>query len=121
MVFISVYYQKEEEEQETELVFSHRCHVLSGNLQATLGFGTATKKSVLQCNVGNKSPVYLCSLFPEKTECLQLNLEYEEADEVIFSVIGPRSIHLSGYFLGSCRHTNVNDDNSYPLICWQGG
>lgn len=81
-----------------------------------MGFGTATKKSVLQCNVGNKSPVYLCSLFPEKTECLQLNLEYEEADEVIFSVIGPRSIHLSGYFLGSCRHNNVIDDNTYPFI-----
>ncbi|XP_038877330.1 peptidyl-prolyl cis-trans isomerase FKBP43-like isoform X2 [Benincasa hispida] len=88
--------------------FKGRLHVSL----ATLGFGTATKKSVLQCNVGNKSPVYLCSLFPEKTECLQLNLEYEEADEVIFSVIGPRSIHLSGYFLGSCRHNNINDDNT---------
>lgn len=88
--------------------FKGRLHVSL----ATLGFGSATKKSVLQCNVGNKSPVYLCSLFPEKTECLQLNLEYEEADEVIFSVIGPRSIHLSGYFLGSCRHNNVNDDNT---------
>lgn len=88
--------------------FKGRLHVSL----ATLGFGTATKKSVLQCNVGNKSPVYLCSLFPEKTECLQLNLEYEEADEVIFSVIGPRSIHLSGYFLGSSRHNNVNDDNT---------
>ncbi|XP_022151769.1 peptidyl-prolyl cis-trans isomerase FKBP43 isoform X2 [Momordica charantia] len=86
--------------------FKGRLHVSL----ATLGFGTATKKSVLQCNVGNKSPVYLCSLFPEKTECLQLNLEYEEADEVIFSVLGPRSIHLSGYFLGSYRNNNVNDD-----------
>ncbi|KAM6584665.1 hypothetical protein CsatB_011667 [Cannabis sativa] len=68
---------------------------------ASLGMGKATTKSVLQCNVGNKSPVFLCSLYPEKTESLQLNLEFEEVDEVIFSVIGPRSIHLSGYYLGS--------------------
>lgn len=80
-----------------------------------MGFGNATNKSILQCNVGNRSPVYLCSLYPEKTESLQLNLEFEEADEVIFSVIGPRSIHLSGYYLGRGRNTCLNDD-SYPFL-----
>lgn len=83
--------------------------------QATLGTGTATKKSILQCNVGNKSPVYLCSLFPEKVESLQINVEFEESEEVIFSVIGPRSVHLSGYYLGGHRHRNL-DDNSYPFV-----
>lgn len=82
--------------------------------QATLGNGTATKKSVVQCNVGNKSPVFLCSLFPEKSESCQLNLEFEEADEVVFSVIGPRSVHLTGYFMGATR-TNKLDDESYPF------
>lgn len=83
--------------------FSHKFDDSKGRLHvsmASLGLAKATTKSVLQCNVGNKSPVFLCSLYPEKTESLQLNLEFEEVDEVIFSVIGPRSIHLSGYYLG---------------------
>lgn len=80
-----------------------------------MGFGNATSKSLLQCNVGNRSPVYLCSLYPEKGESLQLNLEFEEVDEVIFSVIGPRSIHLSGYYLDRVRNSGVNFD-SYPFV-----
>ncbi|VVA24998.1 PREDICTED: peptidyl-prolyl cis-trans isomerase [Prunus dulcis] len=94
--------------------FAHIFDGLKGRLHisvATLGTGTATKKSILQCNVGNKSPVYLCSLFPEKAESLQINVEFEESEEVIFSVIGPRSVHLSGYYLGGHRHRNL-DDNS---------
>lgn len=79
-----------------------------------MGTGTATKKSILQCNVGTKSPVYLCSLYPEKTESLQLHLEFDEADEVIFSVLGPRSVHLAGYYLGGHRH--YNPDESYPFL-----
>ncbi|XP_062090501.1 peptidyl-prolyl cis-trans isomerase FKBP43-like [Humulus lupulus] len=84
--------------------FTHNVDDTRGRLHismASLGMGKATTKSVLQCNVGNKSPVFLCSLYPEKTESLQLNLEFEEVDEVVFSVVGPRSIHLSGYYLGS--------------------
>lgn len=77
--------------------------------------GKATARSVLQCNVGNKSPVFLCNLYPEKTESLQLNLEFEEVEEVIFSVIGPRSIHLSGYYLGSGRFRSTNEE-SYPFL-----
>ncbi|KAJ4718941.1 Peptidylprolyl isomerase [Melia azedarach] len=99
--------------------FTHTADDVRGRLhisQATLGIGTAPEKSVVQCNVGNKSPVFLCSLFPEKTESCQLNLEFEEADEVVFSVIGPRSVHLTGYLLGtSGRNYNINDE-SYPLM-----
>lgn len=83
--------------------------------QATLGFGKATNRSILQCNVGDRSPVYLCSLYPEKSESLQLNLEFEEVDEVIFSVVGPWSIHLSGYYLGRGRNPCLNDE-SYPFV-----
>ncbi|KDO55989.1 hypothetical protein CISIN_1g0083482mg, partial [Citrus sinensis] len=94
--------------------FTHTADDVRGRLhisQATLGIGTAPKKSVVQCNVGDKSPVFLCSLFPEKAESCQLNLEFEEADEVVFSVIGPQSVHLTGYFLGaSGQRYNLNDE-----------
>ncbi|XP_054786429.1 peptidyl-prolyl cis-trans isomerase FKBP53 [Prosopis cineraria] len=66
--------------------------------QATLGLGSSTEKSILQCSAGHKNPVFLCSLLPNKTESCPLNLEFDEDDLVAFSVIGPRSIHLSGYF-----------------------
>ncbi|KAK9910743.1 hypothetical protein M0R45_034692 [Rubus argutus] len=96
--------------------FTHKPDDSNGRLHismATLGTGTATKKSILQCNVGNKSPVYLCSLYPEKTESLQLHLEFDEADEVIFSVLGPRSVHLAGYYLGGRQHYNPDESESF--------
>ncbi|KAK0587834.1 hypothetical protein LWI29_029615 [Acer saccharum] len=87
-----------------------RLHISVATL-ATVGTGTETKKSVVQCNVGNKSPVFLCSLFPEKFETCQLNLEFEEADDVVFSVIGPLNVHLTGYFYGSGRNHNLKDES----------
>ncbi|XP_065854103.1 uncharacterized protein [Euphorbia lathyris] len=94
--------------------FTHLSDSKGGRLhvsQATLGFGTGTKNSVVQCNVGAKCPVFLCSLFPEQSESCQLNLEFEEADEVVFSVIGPRSVHLTGYYLGASRHYKLDDES----------
>ncbi|KAK7263787.1 hypothetical protein RJT34_31384 [Clitoria ternatea] len=94
--------------------FTHKYDDSKGRLHismATLGLGTATAKSTLQCNVGNRSPVYLCSLYPGTTESLQLNLELEEVDQVLFSVIGPRSIHLCGYFLATPRNTHIIEDS----------
>lgn len=87
--------------------------VINSHFQATLGLGSAITKSTLQCNVGNKSPIYLCSLYPGKTESLQLNLELEEDGKVVLSVIGPRSIHLCGYYLARGRYSNTIDE-SYP-------
>ncbi|CAK7350779.1 unnamed protein product [Dovyalis caffra] len=55
--------------------------------QATLGFGISSKNIVVQCNVGNFSPVFLCSSFREKAEISQLHLEFEERVEVVFEVI----------------------------------
>ncbi|KAH7557489.1 hypothetical protein JRO89_XS11G0164300 [Xanthoceras sorbifolium] len=66
--------------------------------QATLGLGSSTEKSILQCSIGDRNPIFLCSLLPNKNESCSLNLEFDEDDLVAFSVIGPRSIHLSGYF-----------------------
>ncbi|KAG4161883.1 hypothetical protein ERO13_D01G083900v2 [Gossypium hirsutum] len=87
---------------------------LNGRLhlsQATLGMGDGIKKSIVQCNVGNKMPVFLCCLFPDKAECCQLNLEFEESDEVVFSVIGPRTVHLTGYYLSSSSLNHHNDES----------
>ena len=47
-------------------------------IQATLGSGKSSKKTIVQCNVGDKKPIYLCSLLPEKLENCALNLEFEE-------------------------------------------
>ncbi|CAA6656280.1 unnamed protein product [Spirodela intermedia] len=80
--------------------------------QATLGNGTASKRTVVQCSVGDQSPVLLCSLLPDKSESCSLDLEFEEEDEVVFSVDGPRSVHLTGYF--------VNDD-SFEEDVWEMG
>ncbi|GAB2209875.1 hypothetical protein Droror1_Dr00027100 [Drosera rotundifolia] len=77
--------------------------------QATLGIGPYTNKSLVQCNVGNKSPVLMCVLLPEKSESCHLDLEFEEVDDVVFSVIGPRSAYLTGYYVGR-RHTAHDDD-----------
>ncbi|XP_041008487.1 peptidyl-prolyl cis-trans isomerase FKBP53 [Juglans microcarpa x Juglans regia] len=66
--------------------------------QATLGLGSSTERCIIQCFVGHKNPVFLCSLLPDKNESCPLNLEFDNDDLFAFSVIGPRSIHLSGYF-----------------------
>ncbi|XP_022922634.1 peptidyl-prolyl cis-trans isomerase FKBP53-like isoform X1 [Cucurbita moschata] len=69
--------------------------------QATLGPGSSKERSIIQCSVGQKSPIFLCSLIPNKIESCPLNLEFEEDDLIAFSVIGPQSIHLSGYFVAN--------------------
>ncbi|CAK7350877.1 unnamed protein product [Dovyalis caffra] len=78
--------------------------------KATLELRSSLKNSVVQCNVGNSSPVFLCSLFPGKAAISQLDLE----TEVDFSVIGFWSIHLSGYDLGCCssEHFHLGDEIS---------
>ncbi|CAL1379673.1 unnamed protein product [Linum trigynum] len=79
--------------------------------QASLGNGTATNKSILQCNVGNKSPICLCTLFPNNSEVCQIHVEYQETDDVVFSVIGPRSVHLSGYYKDYGGNHKAGDDS----------
>ncbi|KAK4379388.1 hypothetical protein RND71_001250 [Anisodus tanguticus] len=78
--------------------------------QATLGIGNAENKSLVQCNVGNKTPVFLCALLPNKTESCHLDLEFEEAEDVVFSVLGPSTVYLTGYYVGNSRRANVNSD-----------
>ncbi|KAJ1391258.1 Nucleoplasmin core domain superfamily [Sesbania bispinosa] len=80
--------------------------------QATLGTGSSTEKSILQCGSGHKSPVFLCSLLPNKIESCPLNLQFDDDDLVAFSVIGSRSIHLSGYFVAD-DGDDLRDDYEY--------
>lgn len=81
--------------------------------QATLGDGKSGSKSTVRCSVGNSSPVSLCTLLPNVSETCHLELEFDEDKEVIFSVLGPRSIHLTGYYPGHVRHLDGDDTESY--------
>ncbi|KAL9244021.1 hypothetical protein vseg_017838 [Gypsophila vaccaria] len=96
--------------------FTLPCNKSIGRLrisQATLGSGSSISKSCcVQCNVANKSPVLLCSLLPDKVESLHLELEFQEPHDVTFSVIGPRSVHLTGYVLPTSPHLLLRDDES---------
>ncbi|XP_077235534.1 peptidyl-prolyl cis-trans isomerase FKBP53-like [Tasmannia lanceolata] len=99
--------------------YTHQYDETLGRLhigQATLGSGSGSEKAkrvVVQCNVGNKSPVLICALLPEKSEWCPLNLEFEESEDVVFSVLGPKSVHLSGYYLRSHINHDGDDIDSY--------
>ncbi|CAA0809709.1 Peptidyl-prolyl cis-trans isomerase FKBP43 [Striga hermonthica] len=100
---------------------THNCEKARGRLrisQATLGIGDATISSTVQCNIGTRSPVMLCVLMPGKMEFFHLNLEFEEADDVVFSVIGPRSVYLTGYYVqkiqGVCPHNDLSVKSQKP-------
>ncbi|KAG8082234.1 hypothetical protein GUJ93_ZPchr0014g47577 [Zizania palustris] len=88
--------------------------------QATLGGepgklekGGSGKKSVvqLQCSVKNKDPVFLCALVPGQSETCHLELEFEEK-YVTFSVLGPRSVHLAGYYIGDVYGEEIDDSDT---------
>ncbi|XP_051186287.1 peptidyl-prolyl cis-trans isomerase FKBP43 isoform X1 [Lolium perenne] len=95
--------------------YTHRYQSSHGRLrisQATLGSCDAAKRSVLQCVVGNKAPIIVCSLNPRLAEMCHLEIELEEVDEVLFSVLGPSSVHLSGYYLRPSSRSGAGDDES---------
>ncbi|CAK7339808.1 unnamed protein product [Dovyalis caffra] len=55
-----------------------------------VGTGSSMKNSVVQCN---------------------------ETVKVVFSVIGPRSVHLTGYYLSGCSGQHFHlDDETYPFV-----
>ena len=70
-------------------------------MQATLGAELEKgKKNVVQvqCTVKNKDPVSICALISGQSETCHLDFEFEEK-HVTFSVLGPRSAHLAGYYV----------------------
>lgn len=94
-------------------------YVCIATIQATLGAGLGKEKSVIQCTIGDKTPIYLCSLLPNKIECCPLNLEFNDEDESVeFSVTGDRSIHLSGFLeeYEEDYEQEEEDDDSYPFV-----
>ncbi|KAF8408547.1 hypothetical protein HHK36_004610 [Tetracentron sinense] len=66
---------------------------------------------IVQCNVGNWSPVFLCSLLPDKVETCPLEIEFDEENEVVFSVLGPGHVFLTGYFNNNNRRNQFNANN----------
>ncbi|XP_010519118.1 PREDICTED: peptidyl-prolyl cis-trans isomerase FKBP43-like [Tarenaya hassleriana] len=82
--------------------------------QAALGIGNSREKSIVQCKVGGKSPIILCVLSPDNVESALLNLEFEEAVHAVFSVVGSRSVHLTGFYLnGKKKKTNFPGSENY--------
>lgn len=59
----------------------------------------------------DKTSVLICCLLPDKTESCSLDLQFQEEDKVTFSVLGPRSVHLAGYYL----HAPPNNDHDRYL------
>lgn len=97
--------------------FTHSFEIERGRLhisQATLGSGSTNEKCIVQCKVGDKEPIYLCSLLPEKLETCPLNLQFEEDEDVTFSVIGSHSVHLSGFFYGEGKDCCGDEYGSDP-------
>ncbi|KAM7473234.1 hypothetical protein LguiB_020477 [Lonicera macranthoides] len=86
----------------------HNCIISNGIClhfvsQATLADRSRlwTSRSVVRCAMGIKPPVFICSLSIGEVASCKLDLEFEEKDDVVFSVKGPRGVHLAGYFLNS--------------------
>ncbi|KAF0921291.1 hypothetical protein E2562_003095 [Oryza meyeriana var. granulata] len=74
--------------------------------QAALGSCDHFGWSMLECNATDTGPVRLCVLNPATTPACHLDLELEGDENVLLSVAGQGSIHLSGYY--SYSH-NGND------------
>jgi hypothetical protein len=72
-------------------------------MQATLGEEVSGLESriVLKCKVGDGTPISLCNLLPGKSETVRLNIEFEEETDILFTVLGPCSVHISGNYLKS--------------------
>ncbi|KAJ0527182.1 putative peptidylprolyl isomerase [Helianthus annuus] len=71
--------------------------------QATLGDATRNSpaRSIVRCSVGDKPAIAICSLSIKELTCCQLELEFEESHDVVFSVMGPRGVYLAGYLVAS--------------------
>uniref|UniRef100_M8BXH5 peptidylprolyl isomerase n=1 Tax=Aegilops tauschii TaxID=37682 RepID=M8BXH5_AEGTA len=59
---------------------------------------STAERTMVQCIVGNSAPIIICSLNPGLVEMCHLELEYQENDEVHFSVLGIHHIYSSFHF-----------------------
>ncbi|RZC57786.1 hypothetical protein C5167_005086 [Papaver somniferum] len=72
------------------------------NLMLQANMVKARNESLNRCNVLCRvefgPSVILCSLTAGTNESCELDLDFDEDMEVIFSVDGPHSVHLTGYY-----------------------
>jgi hypothetical protein len=54
----------------------------------------------------------------KELHCCSLNLEFEELEDVVFSVFGPWGVYLAGCYLDPCRTTcdGANGFIMYPTL-----
>lgn len=76
-------------------------------------------RSVVRCAVGAKSPISICALIPKQFTSCRLDLEFEEHDDVVFSVTGLKGVHLAGYYkspsgTSTTEITAIDDMKAYP-------
>ncbi|XP_020521983.1 peptidyl-prolyl cis-trans isomerase FKBP43-like isoform X1 [Amborella trichopoda] len=82
---------------------------------ATLSHGSSLDKSVLQCAINGRRPIFLCMLSPGQCESSSINVEFEEDDDVIFSIFGSRGIHILGYFCPPHIHHSSHTSDLEPV------
>ncbi|KAM0907156.1 hypothetical protein ACQ4PT_016317 [Festuca glaucescens] len=88
-----------------------RLRLTQATLGAEVGKVEKGRKNVVQvqCTVKNKDPVYLCALVSGQSETCNLDFEFEEK-HVTFSVLGPRSVHLAGYYVADEYEEDMDCD-----------
>ncbi|PWA73558.1 DNA glycosylase [Artemisia annua] len=100
------------------LVHNHNDPKILRITQATLGdaIRTSPARSTVNCSIGDKPEIAICSLIVPHLTCCQLDLEFHESHDVIFSVKGPRGIHLAGYLVTpAADHLHVRNDGNEVL------
>eukprot|EP00252_Welwitschia_mirabilis_P019625 TRINITY_DN4596_c0_g1_i1.p1 TRINITY_DN4596_c0_g1~~TRINITY_DN4596_c0_g1_i1.p1 ORF type:complete len:457 (+),score=162.18 TRINITY_DN4596_c0_g1_i1:1-1371(+) len=88
--------------------------------QATLGLGSSKQKDesspvVVQCNVGDRPGVLICCLSPKTNASCNLNLMFDEDEDVLFSVLGQTSVHLAGYLMPITEGNNEDEEPGEDL------
>ncbi|XP_047067214.1 peptidyl-prolyl cis-trans isomerase FKBP53-like [Lolium rigidum] len=88
-----------------------RLRLTQATLGAEVGKAEKGRKNVVQvqCAVKNQDPVYLCALVSGQSESCNLDFEFEEK-LVTFSVLGPRSVHLAGYYVADEYEEDMDCD-----------
>lgn len=71
---------------------------------------------VVKCKVGEGPEILLCSLIPGVVESSNLDLLFDQ--DVVFSVTGSTSVHLTGYYMPIDDTESDEDFDSYPsCVC----
>ncbi|OVA13473.1 hypothetical protein BVC80_499g11 [Macleaya cordata] len=75
---------------------------------------SSTERIYVLTTIGSRLPMILCSLSSfEKITC-HLDIQFEEFENVVFSVQGPGTVHLVGYFI-RFEETEKNHSSDQPM------